>query len=81
MDKQHEQATNIFANPKIRFGIGISGALIMAAVAIVYLEGITRQVVLIVAILDAVITPKILKMASEDMEEAESGDTMTDVDV
>lgn len=68
---------NILADRKVRFGLGISGAIILAFVALVYLDGLARQAVLIVAILDAVITPKILKMAAEQQEE----DPMESVEV
>ena len=62
---------NPLADRKIRFGLGISGAIIMAFVAFVYLDGLARQLALIVAILDAVITPKILKRAAEQQNKDE----------
>ena len=52
-------------NPMVRYGIGLSGAAIVAFVAVFYLDGVARYAALGVAVLDAVLTPKILEKAAE----------------
>lgn len=58
MSQQHP-----FANPAFRHAIGLSGALIMAFVAYSYLEGTIQLAVYGVALVDALVTPQILKRA------------------
>lgn len=55
---------NPFANPAIRYGIALSGALVMAFVAYSYLNGTIQLAVYGVALVDAVVTPQILKRAA-----------------
>ncbi|ESP87934.1 hypothetical protein [Candidatus Halobonum tyrrellensis] len=53
-----------FANPLLRYGIGLSGAVVIAFVALFFLEGATRWIALGIAALDAVVTPMVLKRAA-----------------
>jgi len=53
-------------NPVVRHGIGLFGAAMITAVAFLYLDGTLRAVALGVAVLDAVVTPKILERAIEE---------------
>ena len=53
-----------FDNPVTRYAVAFTGAAVIAAVALLYLDGITRYVVLAVAALDAAVTPQILKRVS-----------------
>ncbi|WP_313693093.1 hypothetical protein [Halorarum halobium] len=53
-----------FENPAFRYGIGLSGALILAFVALSYFEGTIRWIILGIAVLDALVTPMILKRAA-----------------
>lgn len=62
------------ADPRVRTLIGLSGAALVAAVAILYLEGIIRWIVLGVAVLDAIVTPYILKLAVENADDEEDED-------
>jgi hypothetical protein len=55
---------NPFANPVVRYGIGLSGALVVAAVGYLYLEGTTQLLAYLIAVLDLLVTPEILKRAT-----------------
>ncbi|QPV62660.1 hypothetical protein I7X12_18335 [Halosimplex litoreum] len=55
---------NPLANPAIRYGIGASGALVIAVVAYLFLDGTTQLVAYAVAVLDLLVTPQILKRAA-----------------
>jgi hypothetical protein len=50
-------------NPVFPYAIGIGGAAVMAAVAFLYLDGTIMYAVLAVAVVDALVTPQILKRA------------------
>ena len=52
-----------FANPLIRHGIGLSGAVVVALVAYLFLDGTTQLVAYGIAALDLLVTPQILKRA------------------
>ncbi|CCQ33985.1 hypothetical protein HLRTI_002011 [Halorhabdus tiamatea SARL4B] len=62
---------NPLADARVRRLIGLSGAAVLAAVAILFLEGSLRWIVLGVAALDAIVTPYILKQAVENDDESE----------
>lgn len=53
-----------FENTLLRYGIGLSGAVVIAFVALFFLEGTVRWIALGIAALDAVVTPTILKRAA-----------------
>ncbi|WP_436928840.1 hypothetical protein [Halosimplex halobium] len=55
---------NPLANPAIRYGIGASGALAIAVVAYLFLDGTAQLIAYAVAVLDLVVTPQILKRAA-----------------
>jgi hypothetical protein len=55
---------NPFASPLVRYGIGASGALIVAFVAYSYLDGTIQLLAYAVAVLDLLVTPQILKRAA-----------------
>lgn len=55
---------NPFANPVLRYGIGLSGAVVVAAVGYLYLEGTTQLLAYLIAVLDLLVTPQILKRAT-----------------
>ncbi|WP_227133130.1 hypothetical protein [Halorubellus salinus] len=59
-------------NPILRHGIGISGALALVVVGTLFLEPPIRYVVYAIAVVDAVVTPKILEMAVEQEQQTES---------
>ncbi|NHN43144.1 hypothetical protein G9C85_16115 [Halorubellus sp. JP-L1] len=52
-------------NPMVRYGIGLSGALVLVVVGVLYFDGLMRYLVFGMAVLDAVVVPKILEMAVE----------------
>lgn len=54
---------NPFANPLVRHGIGVAGAVTIAFVAFAFLDGTVRLVALGVAVLDLLVTPQVLKRA------------------
>ncbi|WP_135363142.1 hypothetical protein [Halosimplex halophilum] len=55
---------NPLASPAVRYGIGASGALAVAVVAYLFLDGTTQLVAYAVAVLDMIVTPQILKRAA-----------------
>jgi hypothetical protein len=59
-------------NPILRHGIGIGGALVLVVVGTLFLDPPIRYVVYGFAVLDAVVTPKVLEMAVEQGQQAES---------
>lgn len=52
-------------NPTVRWGIGLSGALVVAAISFRFLSGTVQLVAYGIALLDILVTPQILKMAAE----------------
>ena len=52
-------------NPLFRWSIGLSGAVILAAIAYFLLSGTAQLVAYGIAVLDAIVTPQILKRAAE----------------
>ncbi|MCU4750378.1 hypothetical protein OB919_00035 [Halobacteria archaeon AArc-curdl1] len=55
-------------NPMVRHGVGIGGAALLVFIAVFFLEGMLMYIVLGIAVLDAIVTPKILEMAVEGDE-------------
>ena len=51
-------------NPGVRWGIGISGAAAIAAIAFLVFDGTMRNVLLLIAVVDLFTTPWILKQAA-----------------
>ncbi|WP_136689540.1 hypothetical protein [Halorhabdus amylolytica] len=64
---------NPLRDRRVRGLIGLSGAVVVAFVAIFFLEGTIRWVVLGVALLDAIVTPYILGKAVENAENEPDG--------
>ncbi|WP_135664369.1 hypothetical protein [Halorhabdus rudnickae] len=60
---------NPLRDRRVRGLIGLSGAAVVAFVAIFFLEGTIRWVVLGVALLDAIVTPYILGKGLENEED------------
>ena len=52
-------------NPIFRWGVGLFGAIVVAAVSFLFLTGTAQLVAYGIAMLDAVVTPVILKQAAE----------------
>jgi len=52
-------------NPAVRWGFGLSGGLMIAAVALLFFEGTMQLLMLGVAVFDAAFTPLFLKYAAE----------------
>ena len=50
-------------NAVFPYAVGIGGAAVMAAVALLYFDGTIMYAILAVAVVDAVVTPQILKRA------------------
>ncbi|WP_128478395.1 hypothetical protein [Halorussus pelagicus] len=50
-----------FASPLIRYGMGLSSAAILTFIALTFLDGITRWVVLGLAVFEIVFVPQLLK--------------------
>jgi len=55
----------VLHNPAVRWGIGISGGVMVGAVGFFFLTGVTQLVAYGIALLDMVLTPLILKQAAE----------------
>ncbi|WP_323676289.1 hypothetical protein [Halorubellus sp. PRR65] len=63
--------SNPLENPMLRHGIGIGGAVVLVVVGTLFLDPPVRYLVYAMAVLDAVVTPKVLEMAAEqDREES-----------
>jgi|AntRauTorcE11898_2_1112593.scaffolds.fasta_scaffold23064_2 hypothetical protein len=58
--------------PLVRYGIGLSGAIVIAVVGVLYLDGIARYAAFTIAALDAVLTPKLLEKAVKSNADAVS---------
>ncbi|ERH01788.1 MAG: hypothetical protein J07HN6_01346 [Halonotius sp. J07HN6] len=52
-------------NPLFRWGIGASGAVMIAAVSYFFLTGLTQLIAYGMAVMDLVFTPLFLKYAAE----------------
>jgi len=52
-------------NPLVRWGIGASGAVMIAAVSYFFLTGITQLIAYGMAVMDLVVTPLFLTYAAE----------------
>lgn len=61
MSEQHP-----FANPLVAYGIGASGALVIAFVAFNYLDGTIQLLAYAMAVLDLLVTPQILQRAATE---------------
>ncbi len=69
MSTVDSEAGHPFENPLVRYGIGLSGAIVIIAVAILALDGVARYVALAIAVADGVITPKFLEyVAAQDAQ-------------
>lgn len=55
---------NPFANPIVRHAIGATGAIAIAAIAYLVLDGTVQLVAYAIAALDLLVTPQILKRAA-----------------
>jgi hypothetical protein len=51
--------------PLVRYGIGFVGATTIAVVAFVFFDGTLRLALLGLAVVDAVVTPQVLRLAAE----------------
>lgn len=56
-------------NPLVRHGVGIGGAIVLVVVATLFLEPPISYVVYGMAVLDAVVTPRLLERAMETQGE------------
>lgn len=54
-----------FDSPFVRYGMGLSSAVVLAAIAFFFLEGTMRWIVLGFAVVEALFVPQFLKMATE----------------
>ncbi len=52
-----------FESSAIRYGIGLSSAVMLVIVAFMVLEGTMRWLVMGIAVVEAVLTPQLLKMS------------------
>gem|GEM_PF-258984 len=58
-------ACTMLHNPLFRWGIGASGAVMIAAVSYFFLTGLTQLIAYGMAVMDLVFTPLFLKYAAE----------------
>jgi len=49
--------------PAVRHGIGLGSGLVLAAIALLFLDGTVRQVALLIAAIDVLLTPRLLAYA------------------
>ncbi|ERH06413.1 MAG: hypothetical protein J07HN4v3_02029 [Halonotius sp. J07HN4] len=52
-------------NPIFRWGVGGAGAIVVAAIAFLVLDGTAQLVAYFIAAMDLIVTPQILKRAAE----------------
>ncbi|ELY76689.1 hypothetical protein [Natrinema pallidum] len=52
-------------DPTVRWGIGLTTGVLVAAIALLFLEGTMQLLVLGIAVFDAISTPQFLKQAVE----------------
>lgn len=62
--RPHVSQQNPLANPVLRYAVGATGAVAIAAIAHLYLDGITQLLAYGIAVLDVLVTPQILKQAA-----------------
>lgn len=55
---------DLFAAPLVRYGLGASGALLIAFIAYSYLDGTTQLIAYAIAVLDFIVVPQVLKQAA-----------------
>lgn len=60
---------NFLLNPRNRWAISLSSAIVLVVVAVLLLDGTMRWLVLGIAVLNVVVEPKILEMAAEQESE------------
>ncbi|ELZ12074.1 hypothetical protein NP511_14865 [Natrinema thermotolerans] len=53
-------------DPTTRWGVGLASGALIAAIAVLFLDGTTRLLVLALAVFDAVSTPQFLKHAAAE---------------
>ena len=53
-------------NPAVRWGLGLSVGLIIAAIDLLFLEGTVQLIALGIAVFDVAVTPQFLKYAAEN---------------
>ncbi|ELY81287.1 hypothetical protein [Natrinema gari] len=53
-------------DPTVRWGIGLTSGTLVAAIALLFLEGTMQLLVLGIAVFDAISTPQFLKQAVEN---------------
>jgi len=53
-------------NPLFRWGVGLWGAVVVIAIAYFFLSGTVQLVAYGVAVVDAIMTPLVLKRAAEE---------------
>lgn len=56
--------SNVLQNPAVQYGLPITNALVVAAVALFLLDGLVRNVALAVAALEVVVVPQVLRRAA-----------------
>jgi len=54
--------------PLVRYGFGLSSAVVLTIIALLFLDGMMRWLVLGIAALEVVVTPQILKLAAEQSD-------------
>jgi hypothetical protein len=62
--RPHVSQQNPLANPVLRYAVGAIGAVAIAAIAYLSLDGITQLLAYGIAVLDVLVTPQILKQAA-----------------
>ncbi len=57
--------SNLFDSAIFRYGVGLSGGLVIAVIALLFLEGTVQLLALGIAVLDVFLTPYLLKQAAQ----------------
>ncbi|GAB6862128.1 hypothetical protein ACFR97_05735 [Haloplanus litoreus] len=57
---------NPLASPVLRYAVGASGAVVIAAIAYLYLDGTVQLFAYVMAVLDVLVTPQLLKRAAAE---------------
>jgi hypothetical protein len=63
--RRHVSQQNPLANPVLRYAVGATGAVAIAAIAYLYLDGTIQLLAYGIAVLDLLVTPQVLKQAAK----------------
>ena len=76
MAENESLENNPFADSRVRSLVGLMGGIMIAVIAVLFLEGTLMWLALGIAVLDVILTPYLLKMSVEEAAESEESTTV-----